>query len=480
MTGLATVDLIQRLGGPPPRAGLPPAFLVVDARGDRRRLDAYRALRRRAFVDEQRLFAFDDFDVHDANEHTRTLVAVAADGEVLGGVRLHPATADPDLGWWHGGRLVVESGAAAPRGRVGAALVGAACASALELGVLRFDAHVQQTQVRFFMRLGWTPVRAVEVAGRAHMLMRWPVDRIEALARTTKGPLGPLLLGLRPGGEGWVGDDCALVPSPAESRPQIVATTDAIVPSMVERDPEWAGWCGMLVAAHDLSAMGAVPSGALDALGAPNAGLAARVIAGLRRGAEALRMPILGGHTQLGVPAALSVTGLGFADHPVPAGGGRAGDELTVTADLAGGWRPGYRGRQWDSTSWRSAADLAAMLSAVARAAPRAAKDVSMAGIVGTVGMLAEASGCAAELEVAHIPRPGGVSAGDWLTCFPGFAMVTADQPGAAPLGAGPAVGASCGRLRSGSGVRLIWPDGDSTAALERGVTGLGPAAGSV
>ncbi len=58
------------------------------------------------------------------------------------------------------------------------------------------------------------------------------------------------------------------------------------------------------------------------------------------------------------------------------------------------------------------------MLDAVAAARPRAAKDVSMAGIVGTTGMLAEASGCGAELDVAAIPRPADVGAGDWLTCF--------------------------------------------------------------
>jgi putative N-acetyltransferase (TIGR04045 family) len=485
-----THDLIERLGGPPPRTSGPAAFLIVDARGDRRRIDAYRALRRRAFVDEQRLFAGDDLDFHDADEHTRVLVAVAAGGEVVGGVRLHPGTDDPDLGWWHGGRLVAEPCPGVPRGRIGAALVGAACASALEVGALRFDAHVQQGQVRYFTRLGWTPIRPIVVAGRPHMLMRWPVDRISSLAGATKAPLGPLLAGLRPGGDGWVGDDGAIVPSapllpatlgslvsgPSPGVPDLIATIDAIIPAMVERDPEWAGWCGMLVAAHDLAAMGAVPTGALDALGAPNPGLAARVIAGLRRGAEAFRMPILGGHTQLGVPAALSVTGLGSASRPVPSGGGRPGDELTLTADLQGGWRPGYRGRQWDSTSWRSAADLESMLTAVGRAQPRAAKDVSMAGIVGTAGMLAEAGGCGAVLEVARIPRPGGVTVGDWLTCFPGFAMLTADVPGAPPLDAGPATGASCGRLEPELGVRLVWPDGDTTTALDRSVTGLGRA----
>jgi hypothetical protein len=111
----------------------------------------------------------------------------------------------------------------------------------------------------------------------------------------------------------------------------------------------------------------------------------------------------------------------------------------------------------------------------VAAARPAAAKDVSMAGIAGTLGMLAEASGCAAVLDVARVPRPAGAAPGDWLTCFPGFAMITTDPPGrGGPLAAGPAVGAECGELGPGHGVSLRWPDGECIEVIAGAVTGLG------
>ena len=116
------------------------------------------------------------------------------------------------------------------------------------------------------------------------------------------------------------------------------------------------------------------------------------------------------------------------------------------------------------------------MTTSVARTRPAAAKDVSMAGVVGTLGMLAEASGCGAVLDVAAVPRPAAASVGDWLTCFPGFAMLTADVAGRPVAPAGPAVTAACGRLEPGSGVRLRWPDGVTTVALADDVTGLGTA----
>jgi putative N-acetyltransferase (TIGR04045 family) len=426
-------------------------------------------LRTRAFVHRQGLFAKHDRDDRDDDPRTLVLVARNAEGAVLGGVRLGPVDGGPDLGWWFGGRLVVDPDCRI-RG-VGGALVRAACAYAENAGVLRFEATVQARNEVFFRRLGWTSVRPVTVAGTPHMLMRWPIDRIAALVNTTKAELGGLLSGLGPGGVGYRGDDGAPVPGS-----DLVAACDAVLPSMVQRDPEWAGWCAVLVNVNDLAAMGATPVGLLDALGARDRSFAARVLAGLRRASQAYDVAVLGGHTQLGVPAALSVTALGRAADPIRGGGGRPGHRLRFTVDTAGGWRPGYAARQWDSTSHRRTPDLQAMLGSVAAARPAGAKDVSMAGLAGTAGMLAEASGCRAVLEVAAVPRPAAATVGDWFTCFPGFGMLTADEPSRPPLPAAPAVSADCGELVVGRGVALRWPDGELTEVITDAVTGLGAA----
>ncbi|MBB2899337.1 putative N-acetyltransferase (TIGR04045 family) [Kineococcus radiotolerans] len=440
---------------------------------------AYLTLRRDVFVGEQGLFTGDDRDETDDDPRRRVLVARTPEGRVVGGVRLAPATAGPDIGWWRGSRLVVATGARS-LGGVGSALVRAACAHAEEVGALRFEASVQAVNAVLFQRLGWERVRELDLHGTPHVLVRYPVERVQRLVDATKAPLAALLADLGGGadtgagalgGAGFRGDDGAPVPGT-----DLVAACDAIVPSMLERDPVWAGWCAVLVNLNDLAAMGATPVGMLDALAARDAHQAQRIVSGLRAAATAWGVPVLGGHTQLGVPAALSVTALGRTGSPVPAGGGRAGDEVRLTADLCGGWRPGYRGAQWDSTSTRRGEDLRAMGSFVARSRPDAAKDVSMAGLVGTLGMLAEASGTGAEIDVAAVPRPGAASVGDWFTCFPGFAMVTASRPGWEPQHAGPATSAACGRLVAGAGVGLRWPDGEVTRAVRDTVTGWGPA----
>ena len=461
------------LEGTPVGAAVPRGLLIEIAESEA--LAAYRALRTAVFVQEQGLFAGSDWDDVDDDPRTVVLVARNEDGTIVGGVRIAPAVPGPDIGWWTGSRLAVARGARGVAG-IGGALIRAACAEVESRGVLRFEATVQSQNEVLFRRLGWIALTRIDLLGREHTVMRWPITRLERAAQGAKAHLAGLLApfggstaGL--GGAGFVGDDGSPVPGS-----DLIAVCDAIVPSLVERDPEWAGWCAVLVNVNDLTAMGASAVGMLDAVAARDASFAARILRGLRDGAEAWGVPVLGGHTQLGVPAALSVTALGRTAAPVPGGGARPGQAVSLTVDISGGWRPGYRGLQWDSSSHHSGAELRDLAQTVARARPAAAKDVSMAGLVGTAGMLAEASGVGAIVDVADIPRPDDATMGDWLTCFPGFGMLTVDDHGAGRMASPHAITAEIGATTTVGGVHLRWPDGEVTRAIASGVTGLGPA----
>ncbi len=157
---------------------------------------------------------------------------------------------------------------------------------------------------------------------------------------------------------------------------------------------------------------------------------------------------------------------------------------MSIIADLGGGWRPGYTGRQWDSTSFRSPDELQRMQSIVHDLRPSAAKDVSMAGLVGTAAMMAEASGVAITIDTDRIPRPDGARLDQWVTCFPGFAMLIAHDdpigPGDARIVDVPIVVAEIGHVDTADeehrGVSLRWCDGRTDRVLDGAVTGLGPA----
>ncbi|MCW3040089.1 MAG: synthase [Solirubrobacterales bacterium] len=154
------------------------AFTVVRAETHPERLEAYAALRRRAFVDEQHLFRGHDLDAHDGAPPTRVLVALDEEEQVIGGVRLHPVAAPAPAAraaHWRGSRLVCSGAGSPSRGLVGALLVRRACVEALAAGATHFDATVQARYRHFFARLGWDDVRAVDVAGAEHRLMVWPI-----------------------------------------------------------------------------------------------------------------------------------------------------------------------------------------------------------------------------------------------------------------------------------------------------------------
>ncbi len=469
-------SFLTALGGPRHSANASETsrFIVEEANADG--VAEYGRIRHQHFVEDQSLFVETDRDEVDASPDTIVLVARSVlgprAGEIIGGVRVHPVNDRLD-GWWAGSRLATTSSGGFG---VGAALVRAACSRAEAEGAIRFDACAQPDKERFFTRLGWVRSSDVVAFDSPHVLMHWPIKTF-AKAAAHKSAIGRLVSEVAPGGNGWVGDDGAPI-----AGTDVVGVSDAILPAMVERDPWWAGWCSVLVNVNDLTAMGATPLGLFDSIGARTESMAGRVIQGLEAASQAWAIDVLGGHTQLGVHGSLSVAMVGRTTQPVPGGGGAPGQRLSLIADVSGQWRPGYTGRQWDSTSSRTPWELRALQPLVAQLNPAAAKDVSMAGVVGTAAMLAEASGVSIEIDVDAIPRPNGTRLDHWLSCFPGYAMLIAHDE---PIDVGQTgtclddidgiVVGEIGRLGQGEGVNLRWSDGYVEQAVGGIVTGLGP-----
>ena len=59
----------------------------------------------------------------------------------------------------------------------------------------------------------------------------------------------------------------------------------------------------------------------------------------------------------------------------------------------------------------------------------QAAKDISMAGLVGTALMLLECSGVGAAIQLDRIPRPEGIALARWLTAFPSYGYILSVAP---------------------------------------------------
>ena len=57
------------------------------------------------------------------------------------------------------------------------------------------------------------------------------------------------------------------------------------------------------------------------------------------------------------------------------------------------------------------------------------AKDVSMAGLLGSLAMLLEPAGVGVAVELDGLPRPAGVRLADWTAAFPSFAFLLCAPP---------------------------------------------------
>lgn len=134
-------------------------------------LRAYRTLRVQVFCREQRLFECAEREWDQEDTRALPIVAVAHSAgtpdRVVGVVRIF----EEAPGLYYGGRLAVEAGYRRQQA-VGAGLIRKAVCTAHYLGCTRFLATVQAENVGYFERFHFTPLSAVEICKRPHVLMQ--------------------------------------------------------------------------------------------------------------------------------------------------------------------------------------------------------------------------------------------------------------------------------------------------------------------
>lgn len=232
--------------------------------------------------------------------------------------------------------------------------------------------------------------------------------------------------------EAGPGDDGAVVPTAGG---RVVACGEAVWPPFVQRDPRAAGFAAVLTNVNDVAAMGARPLGIVDTVVAP-ADVARAVLEGLREGCALFGIPLLGGHLtpHEGTPA-VSAFALGeLADRALTVTRCAPGQSLVVAAALDGRMRPDFPFfPAFENRRDRCAGDVAVLARLAASGAAAAAKDISMAGLVGSLAMLLEWGPFGVELDLDAVPRPAGVGPAEWLTCFPSFGFLLTTPAGREP-----------------------------------------------
>ncbi|EIJ80450.1 phosphoribosylformylglycinamidine synthase II related protein [Bacillus methanolicus PB1] len=225
-----------------------------------------------------------------------------------------------------------------------------------------------------------------------------------------------------------IGDDAAILVTENE---YILLSCDAIYPQLAAAEPFWAGYCSVLVSVNDIYAMGGKPAAAVNLLSAPDDHMSETIAQGMAEACRKYGVPMVGGHYLPEETAGAATAMVGRATHLLRCFQGRPGQLLMVAVDLEGRQFKNYL--QWDSTSFRTPQDLQSKLAVLPMLAElqlaSSARDISNAGLIGTLAMLAETSGCGARVELNSIPKPLKVDFSNWIKMFPGYGFILAVDP---------------------------------------------------
>jgi hypothetical protein len=207
---------------------------------------------------------------------------------------------------------------------------------------------------------------------------------------------------------------------------------EGMLPSLVETEPWFAGWCAVMVNVSDIYAMGGTPIAVVDTIWSQTTAMSELLLEGMKAAAAAYNVPIVGGHTNGHSPYnALSVAILGRAEKLMTSFDAQPGDQLLLATDFRG--KPHPKNPFWNAATTadpvRLREDLALLPHLANTGLCNVGKDVSMGGIVGTLLMLLETSQCGAVLDLQAIPCPPALPVEQWLLCFPSYGFLLSVSP---------------------------------------------------
>jgi len=239
------------------------------------------------------------------------------------------------------------------------------------------------------------------------------------------GPPGPQLPGY--------GDDAAVIPW---KDGYLLLAADGMMTRLLVNEPYAAGKASVMVTVNDIYAMGGTPLAMVNVLASGDDAHRSRVLDGIRRGCEKLQVPMVGGHLHPDAPSdapSLSVAILGHANRLLRSHLAGTGDDLIFVSDLHG--RAGcYSVVSWDANSGKTPEELIHRLRALPIIAEKewahACKDVSNAGLLGTLSIMMENSGKGADVDLDAIPCPPELDLLDWMVSFQSFGFILSVKPG--------------------------------------------------
>jgi len=227
----------------------------------------------------------------------------------------------------------------------------------------------------------------------------------------------------------YLGDDAAAIENKGE---YLLFAAEGVFQPLLKSDPYLAGRTSVLTNISDIYAMGGRPVAILDVLFSSSDKQIKEVLSGIYDNSTRYGVPVVGGHLNSdSKESALSVSILGKAKKLLTSFNAKDGDDLLIVTSAKGKFVADNN--FWDSSSELTSDELLNQLEILPQIAEQgladAAKDISMAGSIGSILMLLECSKKGAEIFTDEITIPPGVSLEKWLLTFPSYGFVLSVRP---------------------------------------------------
>jgi selenophosphate synthetase-related protein len=235
------------------------------------------------------------------------------------------------------------------------------------------------------------------------------------------------------------GEDCASIEFDTKSDYEAVFHADSITEKFIEVNPYMAGYSLVMVNVNDIYATAGTPLAMVLILAYENnqKKIGDELIRGIIDGSKKFRVPIVGGHTHPNDTrniASAGIIGKVKREHRISSSGARAGDIVLTAIDTKG-----HVGQQytfgWDCTSMKTSEEVLRHRQAICEIGKTgfatACKDISNAGLLGTLGMLFEASKVGAVIDLKQIEesKPEPVPLDHWVRIFISTGFILTIKP---------------------------------------------------
>ena len=224
----------------------------------------------------------------------------------------------------------------------------------------------------------------------------------------------------------YLGDDAAAIDYNGN---YLLLAAEGVYQPLLKSNPYLAGRTSVLTNVNDIYSMGGRPLAVLDVLSSSGVEEINQILSGIYYNATRYNVPVIGGHlSSESNESTLAVFILGRANKLLSSFNAKEGDDLVLVTSSTGRFYSKFN--FWDSSGQLSERELIEHLEILPQLAEEeladAAKDVSMAGAIGSILMLLECSQKGAEIYIDNIFTPSGVGLHDWLLTFPSYGFVLA------------------------------------------------------